>query len=105
MDVTRYFYDTEFIDTGTTIDLISIGIVCDDGRKYAAVNADAPWERIRDDPWLMMNVVPHLPTIDVDPDTLMIDVVGRRRWRGWSSCVGRRSLGWWRRSRFGLGSF
>lgn len=29
----RYFYDTEFIEDGKTIDLISIGIVAEDGRE------------------------------------------------------------------------
>ena len=28
----RYFYDTEFIDDGRTIDLISIGVAAEDGR-------------------------------------------------------------------------
>ena len=28
----RYFYDTEFIDDGRTIELISIGIAAEDGR-------------------------------------------------------------------------
>lgn len=58
---TRYFYDTEFIDDGKTIDLISIGIACEDGREYYAVNAEAPWPRITEHEWLMANVVPHLP--------------------------------------------
>ncbi len=29
----RYWYDTEFIEDGKTIDLISIGIVAEDGRE------------------------------------------------------------------------
>lgn len=53
----KYFYDTEFIENGKTIDLISIGIVADDGREYYAVNADAPWDRIEKHTWLMRNVV------------------------------------------------
>jgi hypothetical protein len=28
----KYYYDTEFIEDGRTIDLISIGIVAEDGR-------------------------------------------------------------------------
>lgn len=59
----KYFYDTEFLDDGRTIDLISIGIVCDDGREYYAVNENAPWRRILDHPWLMANVIPYLPTL------------------------------------------
>jgi 3' exoribonuclease, RNase T-like len=57
----RFWYDTEFIENGTTIDLISIGIVASDGREYYAVASDAPWRRIRKDDWLMANVVRHLP--------------------------------------------
>jgi hypothetical protein len=60
--MTRFFYDTEFLDDGKTIELISIGIVCeDDGREYYAVNRDAPWKRIKKNDWLMANVVPTLP--------------------------------------------
>lgn len=45
----KYFYDTEFLEgtqkkflgnTMPTIDLISIGIVCEDGREYYAVSKD-----------------------------------------------------------------
>lgn len=57
----RFWYDTEFIEDGKTIELISIGIVAEDGDEYYAVNADAPWKRIKKHPWLMANVVPHLP--------------------------------------------
>jgi 3' exoribonuclease, RNase T-like len=57
----RYFYDTEFLEDGKTIELISIGIVAEDGREYYAVNRDAPWKRIKKHEWLMANVVPSLP--------------------------------------------
>lgn len=57
----RYFYDTEFIEDGRTVDLISIGIAADDGREYYAVNADMPTKRIQDHKWLRENVWPHLP--------------------------------------------
>jgi hypothetical protein len=57
----RIFYDTEFLEDGRTIELISIGMVADDGRELYLVNRDAPWDRVRDHPWLMANVVPHLP--------------------------------------------
>ena len=46
----KYFIDTEFLEgtqkgwfgrnTKPTIDLISIGIVCEDGRKYYAISKD-----------------------------------------------------------------
>lgn len=57
----RYFYDTEFLENGKTIDLISIGIVAEDGREYYAVNREAPWRRIKKHDWLMANVVATLP--------------------------------------------
>lgn len=56
----RYWYDTEFKEDGRTIELISIGIVAEDGREYYAVNDDADWPRIRQDEWLMANVYPTL---------------------------------------------
>ena len=57
----KYFYDTEFHDDGNAIDLISIGIVANDGREYYAVNADAEWDRIMRHDWLPDNVVAQLP--------------------------------------------
>jgi len=57
----RYFYDCEFLEDGKTIELISIGIVADDGREYYAVNSEAPMGRIRANDWLMRNVVTSLP--------------------------------------------
>lgn len=59
--MTIYCYDTEFLEDGKTIDLISIGIVCEDGREYYAVNSDMPHDRISKNDWLMKNVVKHLP--------------------------------------------
>ncbi len=57
----KYFYDTEFHEDGSTIDLISIGIVAEDGREYYAVNSDMDRDRIAKNDWLCQNVVPHLP--------------------------------------------
>lgn len=63
-DMTKFFYDTEFLEDGKTIDLISIGIVREDGATYYAVNREADWDRIRADPWLSVHVVPQLPLSD-----------------------------------------
>lgn len=57
----RYWYDCEFLEDGRTIELISIGIVAEDGREYYAVNANMPQERIRKHDWIVENVWPHLP--------------------------------------------
>ncbi|MFF9632954.1 3'-5' exoribonuclease domain-containing protein [Streptomyces fradiae] len=60
--MTRIFYDTEFLEDGRTIDLISIGMVREsDGAELYLVNRDMPVRKIRKHPWLMKNVVPGLP--------------------------------------------
>src|SRR5439155_17667518 len=56
---TRYFVDTEFLENGTTIELVSIGVVCEDGREYYAVSADFdPGDAI---PWVREHVLSQLP--------------------------------------------
>ncbi len=55
----RYFYDTEFIDDGRTIELISIGVVAEDGREYYAVSTEFDPERAGS--WVRSNVLPKLP--------------------------------------------
>lgn len=57
--VLRYFYDTEFIEDGSTIDLVSIGIVAEDGREYYAVSTDA--DHSRAGAWVRENVLSQLP--------------------------------------------
>ncbi|HXO12259.1 MAG TPA: hypothetical protein VN871_07835, partial [Mycobacterium sp.] len=56
----RYFYDTEFIDDGYNIELISIGIVAEDGREYYAVSTEFNPERAGN--WVRANVLPKLPS-------------------------------------------
>ncbi|MFF3570434.1 polyadenylate-specific 3'-exoribonuclease AS [Nocardia jiangxiensis] len=55
----RYFYDSEFIEDGTTIDLVSIGVVCEDGREYYAVSSE--FDAAKAGPWVRRNVLPKLP--------------------------------------------
>ena len=55
----RYFYDTEFIDDGYTIELISIGVVAEDGREYYAVSTEFNPDRAGS--WVRANVLPKLP--------------------------------------------
>ncbi len=56
----RYFYDTEFIDDGRTIELISIGVVAEDGREYYGVSSD--FDPGRAGPWVRTHVLPKLPS-------------------------------------------
>lgn len=60
----KFWYDTEFLEDGHTIDLISIGIVSEDGRTYYAVNSDVNFRRVKKHPWLPYHVVPHLPVMN-----------------------------------------
>lgn len=55
----RYFYDTEFIEDGQTIELVSIGIVAEDGREYYAVSTD--FDGGRANQWVRDNVLSQLP--------------------------------------------
>lgn len=70
---TVYCYATEFHDTGRVIDLISIGIVCEDGREYYAVNQECNFSLVRDHDWLWNNVALHLPTITDDQGVTSLD--------------------------------
>lgn len=53
-----YFLDTEFIEDGHTIDLISIGVVCEDGREFYAESTEARLDLANE--WVQENVLPHL---------------------------------------------
>lgn len=59
----KVFYDTEFLERGSAypVELISIGMVREDGEELYRVNAAAPWAEIEAHPWLRDNVLPHLP--------------------------------------------
>jgi hypothetical protein len=54
----KIFYDCEFIENGTTIDLISIGMVTSDGREYYAVSEEFDHQALLGNPWLVENVLP-----------------------------------------------
>lgn len=54
----RIFYDTEFLQMpGKYIELISIGMVAQDGREFYAVNSEMNTLTIARDRWLMDNVM------------------------------------------------
>ncbi len=71
----KYFIDTEFhehqkpvkflgitIRKIWTIDLISIGIVREDGTEYYAINGDLDFKYAKKDKWLSDNVLSKLPS-------------------------------------------
>src|SRR5262245_65866184 len=74
---TKFFLDTEFIEDGRTIDLISIGVVCEDGRAFYAESGEVDWSRASE--WVLENVRPHLrhpvlPRFEIA--RRLVDVVG-----------------------------
>lgn len=58
--IRRYFYDTEFIEDGVTIDLVSIGVVDETGREFYAVSTEFDPERAIG--WVRENVLDKLPS-------------------------------------------
>lgn len=55
----RYFLDTEHTDDGKRFELISIAVVCEDGREYyAAVDG---YDGSAVTPWIEEHVLPKLP--------------------------------------------
>lgn len=56
----RYFYDTEFIEDGHTIELVSIGIVAEDGREYYAVSTE--FNSALANAWVREHVLDKLPS-------------------------------------------
>jgi len=55
----RFFYDTEFIEYPCTIDLISIGIVGEDGSDFYGINWDCNFDKASQ--WVKDNVITQLP--------------------------------------------
>lgn len=58
MKRTRYYLDTEFNERPGLLDLISIGIVCEDGRELYAVSSE--FDAIQCNDWVLANVIPKL---------------------------------------------
>jgi hypothetical protein len=54
----RIWFDTEFIEDGKTIDLISIGLVREDGTELYLESADC--NKSKASQWVVDNVFPHL---------------------------------------------
>ena len=56
----RFFYDCEFIEDGTTIDLVSIGVVDENGREFYAVSTEFDRDRAID--WVRSTCSTKLPS-------------------------------------------
>ncbi|HEY8374045.1 MAG TPA: polyadenylate-specific 3'-exoribonuclease AS [Pseudonocardiaceae bacterium] len=55
----RFFYDCEFIEDGRTIDLVSIGVVDEEGREFYAVSTE--FDPVRAGAWVRQHVLTKLP--------------------------------------------
>ena len=58
----KYFIDTEFREYPRSIELISIGIVTEDGKEYYAVSKDFDLNKAWKNEWLRENVFPSIHT-------------------------------------------
>jgi hypothetical protein len=56
----RFFYDTEFIEDGKTIELVSIGVVDEAGREFYAVSTE--FDPAKAGPWVREHVLAKLPS-------------------------------------------
>ncbi len=54
----KYWIDTEFIERPCTIDLISIGLVAEDGREFYAESSEVDWTKASQ--WTLETVRPQL---------------------------------------------
>lgn len=75
----RFWFDTEFIENGHTIDLISIGVVRDDGYRFYSESSACDLRKAN--PWVQKNVVPYLngnsrPRSDIAND--LIEFMGEK---------------------------
>ena len=61
----KYALDTKFMDNGHTIELLSIGLVCEDGREFYAQNRNANYAKAS--PWVQTHVLPGLAHRDCKP--------------------------------------
>jgi 3' exoribonuclease, RNase T-like len=77
----KYFIDTEFIENGITIELISIGIVCEDGREYYGINLDCDLSKAND--WVKENVIAQLPPVFEEPreNETLLQHFDRNHWK------------------------
>jgi len=81
----KYFFDTEFIEDGKTIALLSIGIVAEDGRTYYAEPHETDQSRASE--WVKNNVIPYLSGPRKSREEIRADIlrfVGKDRPEFWA---------------------
>ena len=69
----RIYFDTEFIEDGKTIDLVSIGLVREDGATYYAESSEADLSKAND--WVKENVLVHLKGNAIPRDQIAREIL------------------------------
>ncbi len=69
----RIWFDTEFIEDGRTIDLLSIGMVREDGAAYYAEPLEADHSKASE--WVAANVLPHLNGMTLPRSQIAQDII------------------------------
>ena len=69
----KIWFDTKFIEDGKTIDLISIGMVREDGETYYAESSECDLFRASD--WVVNNVFPHLTGPKLTREQIRYDIL------------------------------
>lgn len=88
----KFWFDTEFIEDGRVIDLISIGIVSEDNRRYYRQNIQCDFAKAGD--WVRQNVFPGLLDAEaLNADLIYYELIGRF---GRSNEPEKRHDTWWR---------
>lgn len=64
----KYWIDTEFIAQPYTIDLISIGLVAEDGREFYAESSEVDWTKANQ--WILNSVRPQLEGIGISREEI-----------------------------------
>jgi hypothetical protein len=82
----KFWFDTEFIDNGKTIELVSIGIIDEKDRSYYAVSNEFDIKAADD--WVKENVLPFLPSKDAWKNKSLIrqeiiEFIGKPRPQFW----------------------
>jgi hypothetical protein len=73
----RIYYDTEFNEQPGSIDLISIGMVDDDGNELYEISREFSLARAMEDEWLRDNVISKLPAWTLKPRNLRATIAKR----------------------------
>ena len=70
----RIFFDTEFIEDGSTIDLVSIGMIREDGSK-AFYRESSEVDLSKADQWVKEKVLPNLLNMPVPLKSIAKDII------------------------------